>query len=81
MFVFGAAILCTILPSQVAFTSLVSASGAPTIAAYALIALLRLVMTPNSFKSTSFKLGKFRKPFYLAAALFNGLVLTVSVVL
>jgi translation initiation factor 5B len=78
MFLFGAAILCTILPSQVAFTSLVSAGAVPTIAAYGLIALLRLTMTPNSFKSSSFKLGKFRKPFYLAAALFNGLVLVVS---
>ncbi|KAF8503838.1 amino acid/polyamine transporter I [Gautieria morchelliformis] len=75
--VFGVAILCTILPSQVAFTSLVSAGGVPTIAAYGLIALLRLTMTPNSFKSTHFKLGKFRKPFYLAAALFNGLVVCV----
>ncbi|KAF8579033.1 amino acid transporter [Ramaria rubella] len=75
MFIFGAAILCTILPSQVAFTSLVSAGGVPTIAAYALIAILRLTMTPNSFKSTHFRLGKFRKPFYLAAALFNVLVL------
>ena len=78
MFAFGAAILCTILPSQVAFTSLVSASGVPTIAAYGLIALLRLTMTPNSFKSSHFKLGRFSKPFYFAAALFNGLVLAVS---
>jgi translation initiation factor 5B len=78
MFVFGAVILCTILPSQVAFTSLVSAGAVPTIAAYGLIALLRLTMTPNSFKSTHFKLGRFRKPFYLAAAVFNALVLAVS---
>lgn len=78
MFVFGAALLCSILPSQVAFTSLVSAGAVPTIAAYGLIALLRLTMTPNSFRSTHFKLGKFRKPFYLAAALFNGLVFAVS---
>lgn len=34
----AAALLCTILPSPVAFTSLVSAAGVPTITAYALIA-------------------------------------------
>jgi len=77
MFVFGAALLCTILPSQVAFTSLVSAGGVPTIAAYALIPLLRLFMTPNSFKSTHFRLGKFRKVMYLAAGIFNLFVLAV----
>ena len=45
MFVFGAALLCTILPSQVAFTSLISAGAIPTTAAYGLIALLRLTMS------------------------------------
>jgi len=34
----SALLLCTILPSPVAFTSLVSAAGVPTITAYALIA-------------------------------------------
>ncbi len=77
MFVFGAAILCTILPSQVAFTSLVSAGGVPTIAAYGLIALLRLTMTPNRFRTSHFLLGRFAKPFYAAAALFNGLIFAV----
>jgi translation initiation factor 5B len=41
----GSALLCTILPSPVAFTSLVSAAGVPTITAYALIACT----TPTSF--------------------------------
>ncbi|ELU36156.1 gamma-aminobutyric acid transporter [Rhizoctonia solani AG-1 IA] len=62
MYIFGASILCVILPSSVAFTSLVSAAGIPTIAAYGLIALLRLTMTPNGFKSTKFSLGKFARP-------------------
>lgn len=79
IYLFGAAILCTILPSQVAFTSLVSAGGVPTIAAYGLIALLRLTMTPGRFKSSHFKLGRFAKPFYAAAIVFNGLVFSVSV--
>ncbi len=78
MYLFGAALLCTILPSQVAFFSLVSAGGIPTTAAYGLIALLRLIMTPNEFKSSYFYLGKWRKPFYACAAFFNAIVFAVS---
>ncbi|KAI5116859.1 hypothetical protein M0805_009169 [Coniferiporia weirii] len=79
MFIFAAAILCTILPSQVAFTSLISAGGIPTIAAYGLIALLRLTMTPNHFKTSHFNLGRFAKPFYIAAAFFNAIVFAVMI--
>lgn len=79
MYIFGALILCTIIPSQVAFTSLISAGGIPTTAAYGLIALLRLFMTPNDFKSSHFYLGRWRKPFYVAAVLFNGLVFATQV--
>ena len=78
MFVFAAALLCTILPSQVAFTSLVSAGGVPTIAAYGLIALLRLTMTPNSFQNSYFNLGRWSKPFYLIAFVFNCILFSVS---
>jgi translation initiation factor 5B len=75
--IFGATILCTILPSQVAFTSLVSAGGVPTIAAYGLIALLRFTMTPDNFKSSYFFLGRFRKLYYFVTVLFNGLIVAV----
>ena len=78
IYIFAAALLCTILPSQVAFTSLVSAGGIPTIAAYGLIAILRLIMTPDDFQSSYFRLGKFAKPFYICTFLFNGLVFAVS---
>ncbi|KAG1787654.1 uncharacterized protein HD556DRAFT_1246519, partial [Suillus plorans] len=79
IYIFAAALLCTIIPSQVAFTSLVSAGAAPTIAAYGLIALLRLTMTPNCFQSSHFKLGKYAKPFYVCAVLFNALVFAVDI--
>lgn len=79
IYLFGASILCTILASQVAFTSLVSAGGVPTIAAYGLISLLRLTMTPNQFQSSHFRLRKYAKPFYAAAALFNALVFAVMI--
>lgn len=77
IYVFGAVILCTILPSQVAFYSLVSAGGVPTIAAYGLISLLRLTQTPDGFQSSYFYLGRYRKPFYVVAILFNALIVAV----
>ncbi|KAJ6583903.1 gamma-aminobutyric acid transporter [Mycena vulgaris] len=79
IFVCAAALLCTILPSQVAFTSLVSAGGVPTIAAYGLIALLRLTMTPDDFQSSHFRLGKLARPFYASAVFFNALVFAVMI--
>ncbi|KAF9449567.1 hypothetical protein P691DRAFT_774614 [Macrolepiota fuliginosa MF-IS2] len=77
MYIFAAALLCTILPSQVAFFSLISAGAVPTIAAYGLIALLRFTMSPNNFKGSYFFLGRYRKLFYLAAVLFNALIVAV----
>jgi translation initiation factor 5B len=77
MYIFAAVLLCVILPSQVAFTSLVSAGGVPTIAAYALISGLRLFCTPDGFKSTKFNLGVFRRPFYLVGLVFNLFILGV----
>jgi amino acid transporter len=77
MFVFAAVLLFSIIPSQVAFTSLISAGGVPTIAAYALIAALRLTCTPHAFKTSYFYLGRWAKPMYLATVLFNGLVFAV----
>ena len=77
MFVFAAALLCTIIPSAVAFTSLISAGAVPTIAAYGLIALLRFTQTPHSFKSSHFYLGRWARPMYVSTVLFNGLVFAV----
>lgn len=79
MFGFGAILLCSILPSAVAFTSLISAGGVPTIAAYGLIALLRLTQTPDAFQSSKFGLGRFKTPFYISAVMFNALIVAVIV--
>lgn len=78
MYIFGAILLCTILPSAVAFTSLVSAGGVPTIAAYGLIALLRLTMTPKAFRSSHYYLGRIGPLFYFIAAVFQALIVAVS---
>lgn len=84
----AAALLCTILASPVAFTSLVSAAGVPTITAYALIAFGRCFITPHQFKHAAFSLGKWTRPMtvialvwnlYLAAVLFSPLYFPVTV--
>ena len=77
MYIFGAIILCSILPSQVAFYSLVSAGGVPTIAAYGLIGLLRLTRTPNDFRGSYFYLGRFRRVLYGIVALWCALIVAV----
>jgi len=79
MFVFAAVLLFSIIPSQVAFTSLISAGGVPTIAAYGLIAALRFTCTPHAFKTSHFYLGRWAKPMYLSTVLFNGLVFAVTI--
>ena len=77
VYIFGAVILCTILPSQAAFTSLGSAGAVLLIAAYGLIALLRFTMTPNNFQSSYLRLGRFAKTFNMCVVLFNGMVVAV----
>jgi amino acid transporter len=77
--VFGSLLLCTILPSNAAFTSLVSAGAVPTISAYALIPLCRLFITPDKFKSTKFALGILSKPAYLIAGCFNIVLFAVLI--
>jgi len=73
-----AAILCTMLPSQVAFFSILSSCTLLLIASYGLISLLRLTMTPNKFKSFYFYLSRFRKLFYLSSVLWNTFLVAVS---
>lgn len=81
MLIFGVLMLCTIIPSEVAFYSLASGGSNPSTASYGLIALLRLTMTPNEFKGSKFYLGKWRKLFYICTVLFNGLMFAVSAVI
>lgn len=77
VYIFGAVILCTILASQVAFTSLGAAGSVLLVSAYGLIALLRFTMTPNNFQSSYFRLGRLAKPFYLCVVLYDSMVLAV----
>lgn len=70
-------ITCTILPSAVAFTSLVSAAGVPSAAAYGLICLGRLLLTPKNFPKPAWSLGRLSKPFQFIAVFWNGWVVAV----
>ena len=78
VFIVAALLLCSILPSTVAFTSLVSAGGLPLIASYGLIGLMRLTQTRTKFRSTRFKLGSFSTFFYAATAISNALIFMVN---
>lgn len=77
--IFAAVLECLILPSEVAFTSILSGGSIPIAAAYGLIAWARLLLTPGDFRSTKFRLGPFRMSFYLVAGLFNLLFFIVRV--
>ncbi|KAI0056628.1 amino acid transporter [Artomyces pyxidatus] len=79
VFGFSAALLCTILPSQVAFTSLLSAGGVQMIASYGLIPMLRFTMTPGMFKSSHFYLGKLALPLYAMSVVWNALLFVVLI--
>ncbi|KAI1076102.1 amino acid/polyamine transporter I [Whalleya microplaca] len=77
VWVVASIITCTILPSSVAFTSLVSAAGVPSAAAYGLICLGRLLLTPKTFPKPAWSLGRLSKPFQAIAVLWNGWVVAV----
>ena len=67
----SALLLCTILPSAVAFTSLVSAAAVPTVCAYALICFGRFFITPHDFKRARWSLGRWSRPMTLVAFVWN----------
>jgi amino acid transporter len=61
----------------VAFTSLVSAAGVPSAAAYGLICIGRLFFTPKTFPKPAWSLGRWSKPFQAISILWNGWVVAV----
>ncbi|PYI12986.1 amino acid permease [Aspergillus violaceofuscus CBS 115571] len=73
----SALITCTILPSAVAFTSLVSAAGVPSAAAYGLISLGRLTLTRKQKLEAKWSLGRWRVPFQVVAVVWNAWVVAV----
>ncbi|KAM3084040.1 hypothetical protein ACMFMG_001853 [Clarireedia jacksonii] len=74
---FASLVTCTILPSAVAFTSLISAAGVPSAAAYGLIAFGRFFLTPNKFPKPRWSLGRWSRPFQFVSIFWNGWVVAV----
>ena len=72
-------LLLTILPSSVAFTSLISAAGVPTFAAYALITTCRFFITPGQFTNGAWRLGRFSRILNALAIPFNWFAVAVLV--
>jgi amino acid transporter len=77
IWVVASIVTCTILPSAVAFTSLISAAGVPSAAAYGLICLGRVFLTPNNFPEARWSLGKWSKPMQFVSIFWNGWVVAV----
>ncbi|KAJ9196683.1 hypothetical protein DTO164E3_6213 [Paecilomyces variotii] len=73
----AAAVTCTILPSSTAFTSLISAAGVPSAAAYGLICLGRLLATPKRFPKPRWSLGRWSKPFQFIGIFWNAWVVAI----
>lgn len=73
----AALVTCTLLPSSVAFTSLVSAAGVPSAAAYGLIRLGRLLCTPKRFPKPKWSLGRLSKPFQFIGVFWNAWVVAI----
>jgi len=77
IWVVASIITCTILPSAVAFTSLISAAGVPSAAAYGLICLGRVFLTPKSFPEARWSLGWWSRPMQFVSIFWNGWVVAV----
>ncbi|KAH7357221.1 putative amino acid permease [Rhexocercosporidium sp. MPI-PUGE-AT-0058] len=70
-------VTCTILPSSVAFTSLISAAGVPSAAAYGLICFGRFFITPKNFPKSRWSLGRLSRPFQFIGIFWNAWVVAV----
>ncbi len=73
----SALLLCTQLPSQVAFLSLTSTSAAGSIAAYGLVGFGRAFITNKTFQPSFFALGKFGVLFAIITFIWNGFAFAV----
>jgi amino acid transporter len=55
----------------------VSAAGVPSAAAYGLICLSRLFLTPKNFPKPAWSLGRWSKPFQVIAVFWNAWVVAI----
>lgn len=75
--VIAALLLCTQLPSQVAFSSLISTSAAGSIAAYGLVGFGRAFVSRKSFRPGVWDLGRFGVVTAIVTFIWNGFAFSV----
>jgi amino acid transporter len=75
--IIAALLLCTQLPSQVAFLSLTSTSAAGSIAAYGLVGFGRAFITRKTFQPSFFDLGRFGVMMAVVTFIWNGFAFAV----
>ena len=75
--IIAALLLCTQLPSQVAFLSLTSTSAAGSIAAYAIVGFGRAFITRKTFKPSFWDLGRFGVLMAIVTFIWNGFAFAV----
>lgn len=73
----AALLLCTQLPSQVAFSSLISTSAAGSIAAYGLVGLGRTFVTRKTFRPGFWDMGRFGVVAAVITFIWNGFAFAV----
>ncbi|KAJ5197834.1 uncharacterized protein N7498_006951 [Penicillium cinerascens] len=73
----AALLLCTQLPSQVAFSSLISTSAAGSIAAYGLVGIGRAFITRKNFRAGFWDMGRFGVAAAFITFIWNGFVFAV----
>lgn len=73
----AALLLCTQLPSQVAFYSLISTSAAGSIAAYGLVGIGRAVITRKTFRPGFWDMGRFGVVAAVITFIWNGFAFSV----
>jgi len=73
----AALLLCTQLPSQVAFSSLISTSAAGSIAAYGLVGIGRAFITRKNFRAGFWDMGRFGVVAAVVTFIWNGFVFSV----
>jgi amino acid transporter len=73
----AALLLCTQLPSQVAFYSLTSTSAAGSLAAYGVVGFGRAFLTRKTFRPSFWDLGKFGVAMAVATFVWNGFAFAV----
>lgn len=73
----AALLLCTQLPSQVAFMSLISTSAAGSIAAYGLVGIGRAFITRKTFRPGFWDMGRFGTVAAVVTFIWNGFAFSV----